>query len=551
MSDFKFPTNIGELNLNEFFNDKQNDLYKYQYTFSSILEKMSNNETVIIDGWGDSTYAQQSGQPLTTLQETLRIYYNNNNIIVNKKGLGGDGTTNRLKTWENDMKLSNADIVFMNYCINDAKGSADGTTNPKIDGKTYQDNLRKMVKIAREYNKIVILDTPNPATHNNSIGTFVVENVKQFANIMRNVALEFSCFYVDNYVLFERLFSKPRNKIQDFLSDGYHPNLNGYKIKGLNMSAILIHPSIPIVNCPMIINALYSGTRANGTNERTVSSPTSRAGFGKLVSNTSSIRIPIFIDQIGLDLYIATPKYNIGSSSISILVNNVLITDTLNIYDPLANYFLDQEILIMENLNPGFYLVEIKNNLNTDNIGIYYLRTRNTRFNDIKYRIISGSLPQLNPYNQILSNIRLKDNATTTITLFDEPTSILIKDLNIEVKAIFKKRQGSVLFANNTRDDKIWGGLYFFLNDEGKLRISEGDYDDDYVNATTIGAVDLSDNYHIYNVNVTTNKLCTFYVDDVEIGTYTLTKNNIGGFFGLFDMLNENRDLIVDYVKIN
>src|SRR5699024_1408957 len=130
---------------------------------NAFVEKISNGEPVKVETWGDSVYAREDGLVSKVFQRTVRDYYDNNALTVVNKGLSGDGTNNRITTWDSDMASSTADIIYMNYCINDAKGS-NSSLNPKIDGFEYRNNLIEMVRIARKHNKIIVMETPNPAT---------------------------------------------------------------------------------------------------------------------------------------------------------------------------------------------------------------------------------------------------------------------------------------------------------------------------------------------------------------------------------------------------
>ena len=522
-----------------------------QPSFNRYAEDMAAGGSVLIECWGDSTYAHDTA--ISTFRTAIRSYFKNDLIQVVNKGLSGDGTGNRLKTWAADMAASSAQIIYMNYCINDAKGSANASLNPKIDGETYRENLREMIHIARAAGKIVILDTPNPAGHNNSIGPSVPENVKQFANIMRQVALELNILYVDQHETLEKWISKPRNRIQDLLPDGYHPGDVGYRQKGLNMLSVFAHPQAPRVDVPMIIPAVGPAVRAFGTNERATAATGSRVGYGKLVDGqNASIRIPIFIDKPGMDLYLATPLWVSGTTSAEIFVDTISI-GTIDLYDSVLNFALDKEVMIVENVNPGFHLIEIKNTQSTGSVGAYYLRTLQTRKSDFLTGTTSGGNPSVIGRNLVLQDIEMTPAAasSSTVLLTDVPTSRFLKTLDIEITATLGNAHGLILFGHQTSQGKPHGGLFMFLeNNTGILRVSEGSGTTGFIGATNIGNTDLRGQRNVYRITVTTAGLCTFFVNDTQVGTYTLTRAYHGGFFGLFSQ-GVNGKVRIEKVLIN
>src|SRR5699024_4655041 len=111
----------------------------------------------------------------------------------------------------------------------------------------------------------IVMETPNPATKNNSINrTGVPEQVKNFAQIMRDVAMEYNVPLVDNFKLLEKYFKGKNRSVKKILPDGYHPSIEGLNIKGRNMAIPFITSFKNQVNNDAIINSMDSTTRIYG-----------------------------------------------------------------------------------------------------------------------------------------------------------------------------------------------------------------------------------------------------------------------------------------------
>ncbi|PHE66734.1 SGNH/GDSL hydrolase family protein, partial [Bacillus wiedmannii] len=117
-----------------------------QNSLAKVCQDMAARNSVIIDCFGDSTYWGLLASAIgggradipapTMLQTILQYYYGNFAITVNNKGVSGNHTTNALRTFENDIKNSIAQIVYINYGLNDLTGAnPTGVSDPKINAE--------------------------------------------------------------------------------------------------------------------------------------------------------------------------------------------------------------------------------------------------------------------------------------------------------------------------------------------------------------------------------------------------------------------------------
>lgn len=515
-------------------------LFQDQAAIGKYMQDIANGTAVTLEAYGDSTeYAFDSsnnGQvaipPSTMLQNVLRAYYGNTAATVVNRGINGYGTTDALLTWTSDMAASTAKIIFINYGINDMQGA----TSPAISGEQYRQNLTVMVKTAREKGKSVILQTPNPVLSGGALGSQLkAEGVKQFADIVRQVARELHVPLVDSFRMVEE-YASAGNSMLGAFPDGLHPNQAMYKLKGQLMASVLLAPATGIIDGPRIIPGAGPAVQSSGGTSGSFAATGSKMGIGKI---GNKIRIPIYVTRPGLDIYVATPVWSVGTTVCTVSIDTETVA-TFSLRDGAlsTNFGVDQEILIAENLAPGFHLIELNGNANED-CGLYYLRSRPTsKVITMAGADAGGFAPTTTTKPTLLTSteVYVSGGIGQHHILFDQvPTSRVIKPLDIEVKATFGANEGFILFghplASNTASPR--GGLLIYLDGTtGFLTVGEGT--ETAYNLTTIGAVDLRTASHTYRVAVTTGGVATIYVDGSNVGMYTQTKPHVGGFFGVY-----------------
>lgn len=514
-----------------------------QNSLAKLCQDMATGNAVVIDCFGDSTYwgLKVGGGRVdipapTMLQTILQSYYGNTTITVNNKGISGNQTTNALRTFENDMKYSVASIVYINYGLNDVSGAnPTGVKDPKIDAEQYRQNLRTMVTIARKYNKVVILDSLNVQLANHGGGDlqFRMEGTQQFSNTMKQVARELNVPFIDQQYLTNKYLQGALN-IPDAFPDGLHPSQEVYIQKGINMALPIVAPTMMKIKGPTIIPAGLPGMQA--TNAKYDTSTNMGARTGLFYYSTQSVRAAIWVDEPGLDIYVATCQWSGGTPSCNFKVDGTTIGNASIKDSSLATpiYATENEILVLQNAKPGLHFIELENADPSGNVGLYYLRAYPTRFQFIR-RTPTTYLSRRVVVAEELDIAEGTEQSPVGHIMLDVPTSRLLDTCDAEMIAALNKGDGMILFTKPISDgSQPHGGLYVFLDNNGFLKCSEGSGKGGYINNTILSATDHSSVLHRYRVTVTQSGLATFYVDDVQVGTYVMTNPHIGGFLGLF-----------------
>jgi len=536
-----------------------------QKSLAKIMQDMAKGQTVIIDARGDSTYYGYkvgSGTQVATpapaqLQRILRSYYNNNNITVLNNGISGNQTTNALRTWDSAMRTSPAQVVFINYGINDMQGgNPAGVSDPAISAEQYKENLKTLVFTARKYNKVVILETPNVVTQVGNFGTEArAEGVKQFADAMRQVARELNVPLLDSYA-FTEMYMSSGIKVEDVIGDGFHPTDNFYKAKGTHMASVLISPNVARIDKSMIVPAILGESMGEvSAGQETYQNGGSRVGWVRI--GRPSLRMAFYVERPGLDIYMATPVWSDGSSSVEVYIDGDLIS-TISLFESTltgTRFGADQEILIMKNAKPGLHVLEMKS-LDNARCGLYYIRARETTKSEISSGAENGTISH-RFRRKVLENFTITTSGGSSNHahfMTDIPTSRVIEPVDVEVTTQLNKLDGIVLFTHPQSEVGPngfgpRGGLYLYLDaNTGYLMMSEAEQTG-FVNNTTLSSVDYSTNKHTYRITVNTTGLATVYVDGVQVGTYTQTKAYIGGFLGFYK--NNNSTTTIESVYMN
>lgn len=179
---------------------------------------------VRIEMYGDSTTVgwdfESKGEPYT-LQALVPP-----NVTVVNEGTNGksakdllNGTDGKHPTWVQQMANSRANLVTINFGINDV------ITTPLAD---YASNMRQLVDIARQAGKIVVLQQPNPTCAPPRMD--LVNYVRQLDQIAqeKNVPIVRQ---------FDLIMAMPN--WQSLMSDCIHPDKDKYPIKAQNTFVVL------------------------------------------------------------------------------------------------------------------------------------------------------------------------------------------------------------------------------------------------------------------------------------------------------------------------
>ncbi|OFD61430.1 SGNH/GDSL hydrolase family protein [Bacillus mycoides] len=537
-NDSDFNTLIGQINVLS-----QNSLAK-------VCQEMAAGNAVVIDCFGDSTYwglrasAIGGGRvdiPAPAMLETiLQSYYGNTTITVNNRGISGNQTTNALRTFENDIKNTIAQVIYINYGLNDLSGAnPSGAKDPKIDAEQYRQNLRKMVAIARKYNKVVILDSPNIQLANHGGGDFQfrMEGTQQFSNTMKQVARELNVPFIDQQYLTNKYLQGALNVPVSF-PDGLHPSQEVYIQKGINMALPMVAPTMVKIKGPVIVPAGSPGMQATGAKYDTSINTGSRTGI--FYYSPQSVRVAIWIDEPGLDIYVATCQWSGGSSNCKVTVDGKEIGNFVMRDASFSGqtFGTDSELCILENANPGLHFIELFNVDALGSVGLYYIRTHKTRK---KFMAYASNKPEVIPTatqrSVVIEDIDIEsEGGSLGHVMVDIPTSRLLHTLDVEMKTTLKKGDGITLFNKpNSINGDPHAGLYAWLDaGGGYLKISEGSGPSGFINITQLDSTDHSGVQKKYRITVAPNGIATFYINGTKIGEHTMTKPHFGGFLGFY-----------------
>ncbi|MBR7998254.1 SGNH/GDSL hydrolase family protein [Burkholderia vietnamiensis] len=193
---------------------------------------------VLIEMYGDSTTQGQdvltesgtvtkASEPLA-LQSLLQGRFGSS-VTISNQGVSGteasqllNGTDTIHPSWINQMAVSKAQIVTLNFALNDAFYSIVATPGHDQESPSqFADDLTQMVEIARAAGKQVVLFEPNPVTE--PIRSPILA---QYVSAIQQVARSKNIPIAKDY---ESMLALPN--WQSLLADTLHPTEPGYQQK--------------------------------------------------------------------------------------------------------------------------------------------------------------------------------------------------------------------------------------------------------------------------------------------------------------------------------
>lgn len=238
-----------------------------KYTKAAELAKLLGAGVAFpIDALGDSAMkgvtsgnisVQNPFNPPAVLKETISNLYGLS-LTVNNLGISGTtmaemlaGTDGSGSTFADKMGSTAAKLIYCNHCINDSQLDN--------DIHQYRLNVIEFVSICRINDKVPVLVTPNtnPAVTTDTIITEQEsKRLRNYVNVMRQVAHDLDVDLVDNYYYYEQT-SRMVSPVT-LVPDGAHPSTEGYKMSGRNMA-------IPLVSAHVLRKAWDKAGLANST----------------------------------------------------------------------------------------------------------------------------------------------------------------------------------------------------------------------------------------------------------------------------------------------
>ena len=150
------------------------------------------------------------------------------------RGISGHRTNELLDRWEKDTLEENPDILCMLVGTNDASCNYE-KNEYDLDGSLYEENYRKMLRMAREKNpdlKIIILepfayvDIANPSEAISQENRQIKQqNLQKRA---KKIAKEFGALFIPLQAKFDKIKDTPEAKY--WLWDGIHPTEAGHAL---------------------------------------------------------------------------------------------------------------------------------------------------------------------------------------------------------------------------------------------------------------------------------------------------------------------------------
>lgn len=524
---------------------------------STVATMLYAGTAATVDCFGDSTMwgadpanlaAQVAIAPPAALQNFVGLYYGNAALTVNNRGLGGTtaaqmiaGTDGSGSTFAAKMAASGASVVYCNHGINDATGTSATTAD------VYKAALVAFVRTVRKYGKTPVLVTPLPSASFGMFGSVArSERIKYFAQVVRDVAAEYGVALVDNARFLEKMLASGKYKPLTLQPDAVHPAQALYLRIGYNLALPLVGQLLPMHAPEQFIHASAGCVLA--TEQQVSASTASRVGAVVTTGSTGaqSMRALVYIDEPGLDLYMAHPMFESGNPAVTVQIDGAPIgtisMNSLTFAASGSGYIQDQELMIAQNLDPGLHVVHMSV-AGGGGMGIFYFRTRET---DLSMFRINGSTIA-SKRKQIVAQVALESVASNTVVLLDEaPTSRLLDGEELEFTAQMQTDSGfclnSFTYGTNGGIGLAHQGVVLAFNGAGAAYIYEATGPGSFSSTLLSSAVNYTLTSHTYRVVMTAagtgaNGCGTVrvFVDGAQIGgTVDLTKPYYGGYLGIW-----------------
>lgn len=492
--------------------------------------------------WGSSvadTAVQVATTPPAAFEAFVDLYHGNSACAVTNNAIGGTsakqmiaGTDGSGSTFAAKMAVTTASVIYCNHALNDAVG---GSTPAE-----YEAALVAFVTTCRTYGKAPILVTPFPNFTGGATfsGAARASAVKQYADIMRKVAIAHSVTLFDQYRFIEKMLTSGKYKQLDLLPDGTHGSQALYTRAGFNLATPLIGVLRELSGPDQFQLGVEAAVLVN--NLTVTASTASRVGsvvFGA-IGGTQTLRALVLIGEPGMDLYFGHPIWENGASGIDLYVDGSQIATGFSMdHNGLttADYVHDYETCIIENADPGLHIFHYTTT--ADAPAFQYFRTRKSMF---ARSLLGGG----GRYRELLAeNLETRSStANSPIIIEALPSPRLLHNLQFEFTATLSKESGLVVHGGTHGGDGgaafVMAGCIVGLNvTTGYLCVFESSGPATYT-THVVGGVDLSGGSHTFFVNSKTDKVMELSVDGSYVGNANLTRPFMGGSFGVWKQSN-------------
>jgi lysophospholipase L1-like esterase len=210
----------------------------------STLDQVVAETTIV--AFGDSTTAIRGQLNIYAKRLAAAPTLQPFDLNVINAGVGGNNTSMARKRFERDVLMHHADIVIIQFGINDAAVDVWRTppaTLPRISLQQFEVNLQHFMTASQSQGAQVILMTPNPMRWTAKLKTlygkppYAVNEPDGFNRLLVNYAASVRKLasankvpLVDIYQIFQDYNKQPNQSIDTLLLDGMHPNDRGHQI---------------------------------------------------------------------------------------------------------------------------------------------------------------------------------------------------------------------------------------------------------------------------------------------------------------------------------
>lgn len=167
-------------------------------------------------------------------------------------GIGGEMAGQGLKRLENDVVAKKPSIVTIMYGHNDSYVDA-GQTAARVSIPRFRGDLSQLVQRLREANIVPILMTPPAYAEKsgpNGIGEHCNIKLAQYADVTRQVAETLQVPLIDHFAAWSAT-SKSGTDLNDWTTDGYHPNPKGHIELATRMLPVVVNSAVSHLNTPL------------------------------------------------------------------------------------------------------------------------------------------------------------------------------------------------------------------------------------------------------------------------------------------------------------
>ncbi len=209
-----------------------------------IIQSLETGLPVKIVCFGDSitgTYYHTGGRRAWTqaLEQTLVELYPQAQFEMINAGIGGNTSANGLERMDTDVLAHQPNLIIAMFGMNDTA---------RLTTEDLRSNLNQIVQKAQSIGSEIILMTPNAVAANDPIRP--PDKLRDFANVVREVARENNLILVDTYQIYEDIRKNNPPEWIRLMSDPIHPNMRGHRLFASIIGEAISGQKIALPNLP-------------------------------------------------------------------------------------------------------------------------------------------------------------------------------------------------------------------------------------------------------------------------------------------------------------